>query len=352
MKVLFLPNFRVRAMLTDNPAVAPPNKMLSKTNYWFFRHFENAEVDVVDNRAPFPFGLVAKILRIEFFQAFRALVRLRDYDVVVSHSFNSAFMLAFLRSLLATKSPPHVVIDVGSLNGGRENPLQIALIQRALRSVAGLIHHSRVNEKFYARFFGDTRRIFIPLGIDPEEWRPISDPGPEEYALSIGQVFRDYGTLIRAWAKIDLPLTIVGAVSVDAKGLSNVKMIPRVTPDVLKSIMGRARFIVLPIANVRYSIGQTTLLHCMAMEKPIIVSRSHGVIDYCEDGVNCLTFECGNEGELIEKVASLRQDPSLAGTIARNARRDATSKFNEKAMALQIEMFILELVTRPADASL
>jgi glycosyltransferase involved in cell wall biosynthesis len=339
----------VSVLSSDDPAIPPPNKTLNERSYWFFRFFQDANVEVIDNRAPFPFRCLTRIIKIEVFQAFRALVRQDGFDVVISHSFSSGFLFALIRSLFYKKRPLHFVIDVGSLNGGKESRFQIWLLRRALLSVTGLIYHSSINEKFYSKHFPGIRRKFVPFGTNPDLWIPGKAEAMHPFALSIGYAFRDYETLIRAWSRIDIPLKIVGTESIDRMGLRNVELIPKVAVPLLQKLIEDAMFIVLPIANVRYSIGQMTLTHCMSMQKSIIVSRSYGVADYYEDGINCLTYECGNDSEIVAKVKMLSEDPELAKKIAGRARCDVLTKFDEKEMARAIDGFIAEVSHEESD---
>lgn len=206
-RILFLPNFRVDRISEDDPSLLPANKMVENEGYWFFKHLQGLEVQVIDSRAPFPFGYLSKIIKLEFVQALIAFVRQKEFDVILSHSFNSGFVFALIRSIVPIRGPPHFVIDVGSLNGGKESRLQIALLKRALKSVAGLIHHSTINEEFYAKHFPTTKREFVYLGENADLYRPDASSHPGDFALSIGHSFqRDYGTLVKAWSRIDIPL--------------------------------------------------------------------------------------------------------------------------------------------------
>lgn len=300
----------------------------------------DTEVDIIDCRAPFPFNILSKIMRIELLQALRALIHQHEYDLIVSHSFNSAFVFSLIRSVFSKRKPRHFVIDVGSLNGGKEDGVQIAMLRIALKSVTGLIYHSTVNEEFYARHFPGIARRFVAFGTDLDQMEP-NEPGREgDYAISIGHAFRDYSTLTEAWSRIDYPLKIVGTAELDVGGLQNIQLIPRTSIDRTQSLIRDSRFVILPITNVRYSIGQMTLTQCMALMKPLIVSKSFGVIDYCEDGVNCLMFECGKISEIVDKVRFLLDNPEKGREIAARARHDVEVRFNEKVMAAKIYEFI------------
>lgn len=324
----------------DDPSIPEPNKIVHGRPYWFFKHLEGVEPEVIDNWSPSILRAAARISGFEVMQGLRAFIRQFDYDAVISHSYNSGFALSMLRSMFRVQKPPHYVIDVGSLNGGVENPLQIALIRFSLRSVAGLIYHSMINEAFYLKHFEGTRRAFISFGSDPECLRPSHARPEKEYALSIGYAFRDYDTLIRAWSEIDFPLKIAGISGLDLKGTRKVSLLGMLPPPELYKHVNEASFVVLPISNVKYSIGQMTLLQCMAMEKAVIVSRSYGVLDYCRDGENCLMYECGDDRDLAEKVHTVMNNPDMARAISARARSDVVTLFNEKKMAERIFEFI------------
>ena len=341
MRILFLPNF----------VVLPPSEGEYKEGYskrpgsgeigyWFFKYFPDADVEILQKTSPFPFNKLSDLLGFEVYQGFRAFMKQSDYDLVVSHSYNSGFVFSLLRSLICRRDPPHIVIDVGSLNGGSEQRWQIALIRFALRSVSGLVYHSRVNEGFYSKHFPEVKRGFVFFGTETDYFSPLPEEPTNAYALSMGVSHRDYETLIRAWAGIEFPLKIVGHTQIDTAGLENVELVPKVSIPEFKRYIHNARIVILPFKNVRYSIGQMTLTECMSMGKPIVVSRSFGVLDYVEDGVDCLTYACGDPKDLSDKVSTLLRDPALASRLGAAARAEALLKFNEEAMGLGISEFV------------
>lgn len=340
MKVLFLSNFRVEELDRDDPQISPPDKFTNPREYWFFKHMKDVHVEVLDNREPWYLGWLSRIVKIQLSQAFKAFRRRHEFEVIVSHSFSSAFVLSFLRSLVRDRDPRHYIIDIGSLNGGKERRFQIAIIRFALKSVSGLIYHSTVNETFYERYFPKTRRKFIPFGTeirpkDSNQTVPLGD-----FALSIGYAFRDYDTLVRSWNGIDIPLKIVGTTSLDIAGRENIQQIEKLTLPVLEEYIRSASLVILPITDVRYSVGQMTLTQCMALGKAIIASRSNGIRDYCIDQKNCLMYECGDEASLRAKVEFLLAHPDFARKLGQAALEEVATRFNEKAMADAIFEFI------------
>lgn len=342
---MFLPNFPVSRILHDDPSILTSNKIVGNSGYWFFRHIPDAEVEVLDNTSPFPFGWLSSKSKIEFFQAFRALLAQRDYDLVISHSFNAGFVFGFLRSLLSHKNPPHFVIDVGSLNGGRRNRIQIAIVRFALKSVAGIIYHSTANEDFYSTCFPNLNREYIPFGVDTELFKPFAYEPSNDFILSIGSTKRDYATLTNAWRRIDFPLRIVGSKKLSLDGMPNVQLMDRVPINKLMKMIHDSRFVVLPLQNVRYSVGQMTLLQCMAMRKVVVVTNVIGASDYCTDDDNCITVRVRSPSDIIEKVDLLLRDTNRTERIAANARESVSSRFSERGMALRMLDFIKRTIS-------
>lgn len=342
MKILFLPNFKVYHLHQDDPTILDPNKYLNKKKYWFFKFFQNAEVEIIDNFSPFPFTIIEKIIKFEIFQAIVAFLKQKNYDLIISHSYNSGFILSLFRSIFRVSSPPHIVIDIGCLNGGNEIQYQINLIRFALKSVDGLIYHSRINEEFYSKHFSSIDRIFIPFGIDPEYFKPLSDSPRNDYALSIGYAKRDFSTLIDAWKSIDFPLKIVGVNKrIDKREInSKIEFIPKVPINQLKEFIHHSKMVVLPIENEKYSVGQMTFLQSMAMQKPVIVNLVPGIVDYIDD--NCLTYEYQNVEDLMEKVCGLLKNQEIIDNLSKKARQSVITTFNEKNMVKSIIQYVAE----------
>ena len=342
MRILFLPNFAVNRLNEDDPAIPPANKIVDGEGYWFFRTVPDISVDVLDNRAPAPLRKLSDLLRVEFHQALRAFVAQNDYDAIISHSYSSAFIFSILRSATRKYSPPHYVIDIGCLNGNRLDGFQIPLIKRSLKSIDGVIYHSRINERLYSRHFPRLRRKFVMFGIDTCLNAPLNSTPTNEYVLSIGRAKRDYDTLVKAWRDIDFPLKIVGPSRIDTEGCEKIEVIPEVSIAELVTLIHNSRFIVLPIKGVPYSIGQMTTLLCMAMKKATIVTDVPGIRDYVVDGVNSITIPEGSADRLVSAARLLFDRQDLTDRIAAQARADTVEKFDEKTMAAEIVSFISE----------
>ncbi len=341
MKCLFLPNFQVRRLHDDDNTVPPPNKLVEGKPYWFFKYAPDWQIEILDNAHVIPSGLSPLNGKIEVIQGLKALLRSRDFDFILTHSYNSGFILSLMRSLTVLDSPPLFVIDIGSLNGGRQRRIEVLAIKQALKSVAGVIYHSSINEKFYERNFPLLRREFIHFGTDLQFFKPLPRNPTLDFALSIGRAHRDYPTLTKAWETVDFPLKIVGlSDSMDYRATRNVDIVPEVTILQLRELIHDAKLVVLPIADKNYSVGQMTLTQCMAMKKPIIVTNVPGVADYIVPNRNCLATDYGSAKDITLAVRDLLDNDHLSARMSAAAREDAVRFFDERDMALRIHDFI------------
>ncbi len=56
----------------------------------------------------------------------------------------------------------------------------------------------------------------------------------------------------------------------------------------LRQLYAQARFVVVPLFQVNFQAGVTTILEAMAMGKAVIVTRTPGQTDYIQEGVTGL----------------------------------------------------------------
>ena len=111
-----------------------------------------------------------------------------------------------------------------------------------------------------------------------------------------------------------------------------VSFIPYVPIGELQKLVETARLIVLPLPERGQSLGQLSLLFCMAMGKPVVCSRIIGIADYLDDGENGLFCAPGNAQEMAEAIKRLLDDPALAERLGRSARETVTERFSDVRM--------------------
>jgi len=334
MKILFLPNFPVYRLASDDPRLHPANKIVDNEGYWFFKYWPGTKVDIIDSRSS----------KMTILQQLKALLRENNYDVIISHHYLSGFLFSFLRSVIRKRYPPHIIFDIGCLNGNSDKFTH--LIKLSTKSIAGIIYHSRINERFYNTYTPDIPRTFVYFGEDPEIFRPFDSPSSKDYILSFGYSKRDYVTLLRVWKrnKFNVPLIIVGKTRFDLPLPPNVQVFPKTDLLTLKKFIHNAKFVILPIENEPYSVGQMSLIDSMTMKKAVIVNKVPGVLDYVKDGKNALFTTYKSEKSLVEKIRYLLDNPSEVDKISKNARKFVIKIYNDRNMSLKVLKFINQII--------
>ncbi len=214
MKVLFLPNWQVHKIKEDTDNLQRPDKVVDGSPYWFFKYWPGEpEVDIIDiGSKGVLLTLQKKFLKLYIIQALRAVFKLKDYDLVISHCGQSGLPLALLTKLLRIKSPPHILIDIANLTGGKQrSAFWRGVTKWALTSIDGILYHASFHRENYDRYGIVEKKLFsVPFGVDTEQFKPAGDSS--DYILSFGRSYRDYPLLLEAYGglKDAPPLKIVG----------------------------------------------------------------------------------------------------------------------------------------------
>jgi glycosyltransferase involved in cell wall biosynthesis len=352
--ILMLVNWDVHRASETDTSLQSPNALRNGEKYWFFKYWPNqsVRVDVLDFcRLPVINYVERWWLKFYVTQALRALPRIGRYDLILSHGAQSGVLMAFLRSLVGVKMPPHVIIDVGCFNGGRSRKLEILPLKQAAKSVTGVISHNSFQQDYYRENLPSLAEKcrFVPFGTDPQFFKPM-DLQTEDYIVSIGYIKRDWETLIKAFERLEgkTKLKIIGVPEKNELELSpgmedRVECKPYIPIGNLKEEIAKARFVVIPLPYYKYSFGQMTLLQSMSMQKAVIVTDVPGVADYVEHGHNAMLFQPKDWRDLKSKMETLLQNPEMARSLARNARESVMTKFNEERLAQELYHAINQL---------
>ena len=338
-----LVNWQVRYTDVDLPDEQPSNKVVKGDMYWFFRYWDEDDlhVDVVDfTRLPGMHALEKNILKFYVSQPLRVLPDLDGYDLVISHSAQSAVLLGLLRSLAGKRRPPHVVIDPGSFNGGRENLMELLPIKMSLTSVAGVIGHSRSQIPFYRDVLSlDPARFrIVHVGVDTRFYSPQEQRSGDEYVLCLGYMKRDWNTMIEAWRGLDTDarLVVLGreGIGEGVPGVSSVPYVPRLR---LKELVSQASFVVIPLPYYTYSFGQMSMLISQAMGKAVIVTDVPGLKDYGENGRTALFVKPYDAQDLREKMSFLLTNPERADDMGSQAREGVVARYTDRRMGMSLK---------------
>ena len=345
MKILMLVNWKVDFCDEVPTGKQPPDYYVKSKPYWFYRYFENChDVDVVDvSSFKWLENFEKNKIRFYVLQTLKVLPKLREYDLIVSHGMQSGVVLSLFRRLFKTKAK-HIVFDIGSFNSAAESGFALKLMQFASKSIDRIIYHTSSQIDYYKKFFPwlSDKSDFIRFGTDleyfiPENLKKIEDQ--DSYIICVGNVKRDWDTLVSAYSKIntDVKLRLVGAVNEKYNGIKGVEQVPFIPIDDLILQIYNAKFSVLPLESFNYSYGQMTLMQQMALEKCVLTASVPSLTDYFEDGKTAVAYKAKDVEDLAEKINYLLHNEELIKTIGKNARVYLNSDCNEKIMAKEIE---------------
>ena len=285
-------------------------------------------------------------------QGLAATASFRGADVIVCHGAQAAVVPLALS--LVRHVPPIVVIDVGTLNGGRPNrAVSWGATRRAFRAASKIVWHSRGSKEFVEATAPELagRGSFIAYGVDSEKFADYLSVEKEDYVLCAGSVFRDWDVLLKAWDGIrGVRLILLGAASKVATVNPCVEVWPVVDMETYCRMTAAARFTVLPLFESPISCGQMTLLQSLALGTPVVASNVQSIRDYLGSGT--VSVPPGDAAALRDAVKTLWSDRDGQASLRREGLRAVQSEFSQVRMARELEETIWRAVdTREADCA-
>jgi len=231
--------------------------------------------------------LLWKAIGVARTQALLAFLRRHRYDVIVTDGEHIGIPLALLLKLARTKVP-HVTIG-HRLTAAKKRPFFRWL--KVQSHLSAVVLHSRYQYELAREQLGFTgeQLALVPYQVDPDFWRPMAVP-EERLIVSAGLEFRDYPTLIRAVDGLDAKLIVAAASNWSKRRNTALGTHRPANVEVssfdyhgLRALLARAAVVAVPVDDVDFQAGITTVLEAMAMGKPVVVTHSYGQTDVIED---------------------------------------------------------------------
>jgi glycosyltransferase involved in cell wall biosynthesis len=221
-------------------------------------------------------------------QAATAFVRRRAYTVIITDGEHIGIPLALLLKLARDRDTTHVTIG-HRLSSPKKRPFFRWLkVHSHIDRI--VVHSSRQREIATTRLGIEAERLrLVPYQVDADFWRPLELP-ELRLVCSAGLEHRDYPTLYRAVERLDAAV-VVGAAShfSHQRNTANVTE-PPANVEVggfryvaLRDLYARAAVVVVPLDDVDFQAGVTTVLEAMAMAKPVVVTDTEGGGDIIQD---------------------------------------------------------------------
>ena len=264
-------------------------------------------------------------------------VREGRYDAVLSMSERIGIPLGFLLS----RQVRHVVMLHHPIS-----PLKLRLM-KALRAarrwdVALTLSCAEARALQIGLGLGADRIRVQHLAIDTRFYRPRPASAAQDepgFAFSLGVSCRDYATLIRALRtqpQVNCQISTTSAWVSPGHTLTestlpeNVQITPYNHPSTIADAFARSRFVVIALlpSLTQWSAGSASILQAQAMAKPVIATRTPGMVDYVRDGETGLLVEAGDPDALAEAIDSLWKNPQQAAIMGHCARQWVDESFS------------------------
>ena len=353
MKIAVLVYWPITLLEKDDPSLHAIYKIISGQRYWFFKHMpDSVEVDVIGIPAFFEKVRLRKFTLHNLWQTISLLPKMGQYDAVVSHHCSNGTFLSLARKVFRLKKPPHIIVDVELPAIAKPSQrLRARIAKYIFSSVDAIIYHVKVQREYYLSVLGlpQAKIHFLPFGMDHEYFSPSVGEPTGDYILSQGDGSRDYETLLDAARSVNAKIKIISACGLQiclqnyGPPPENIEVYGFMPISQLKVMIAEAKFVVLSLQSVPYSIGHGSLLMAMAMAKAVVVSNVPAMIGYVIDGDTALLCQHGNAADMAEKINYLLANPAEAQRIGKNAREALLANFTEEMMAKGIYQVLTEV---------
>lgn len=168
----------------------------------------------------------------------------------------------------------------------------------------------------------------IPFMVDTQFFVPPRQGGAGRLICSAGLERRDYATLVEAVEGVDAEVVIAAA---SPWSRQSDKSSTLAVPDnvrfcsldlaELRDLYASAAFVVMPLVEVDFQAGITSILEAMAMARPVLCSRTAGQTDTIMDGETGWYVTPGDPAALRSKIVDLLDDSAEVERIGAAARQ-------------------------------
>jgi glycosyltransferase involved in cell wall biosynthesis len=271
-------------------------------------------------------------------QVLEAFLRRRRYRHIVAFADRIGLELALLFKL--TRSRRDLALVSNWLTGDSKRAFfERGHVQTHLGTIVG---YGSVQLELAERRYGFARdRLHLALQpVDEDFWQPTGEAVEDDLVCAVGCIsgFRDYTTLVAATHALPLRVQLaVGSLILSSDHRrerarlfetavppdrlpENVSYEYDLSPIALRSLYARSRFVVIPLEDVDFDAGVTSITEAMAMGKAVIATKSKGQVDVLHDGVEGLYVPPRDPEALREAIEQLLANPGEADRMGEAGR--------------------------------
>jgi glycosyltransferase involved in cell wall biosynthesis len=276
-------------------------------------------------------------------QVVEAFRRRRKYRHMVAFADRIGLELALLFKLARSRRDL-VLVSNWLMGSSKQALLERYHVQSHLGDIIG---YGSVQLELAAERYGlQKEKLHLELqSVDERFWQPAPMPPESDTICSVGCVtgFRDYATLVEAARGLPVQVKLaVGSLILSAADRQrradrfraaippsrlphNIEYRLDLPATALRDLYARSRFVVMPLEDVDFDAGVTSITEAMAMGKAVVVTRNRGQVDVVRDGVDGLYVPGRDPRALREAISYLLENPDVAERMGA-AGREAVLK--------------------------
>jgi glycosyltransferase involved in cell wall biosynthesis len=281
--------------------------------------------------------------------------RRRRYEVIVTDGEQVGLPLALLSRVLGRGTARHMMI-VHILS----TPMKARLVRFA--RLAGLIDRYVVYCSWQRDFVVDAlsvpadRVLLSTFMVDTAFFDPaLIDVEPERMICSAGLERRDYATLMEAVEGLDVQVVIAAASPWSKQSDATEHAVLPANVEVrklnlfeLRELYARSRFVVMPLEEVEFQAGITTILEAMSMGKAVLCTRTSGQTDTVTEGQTGRYVPPNDAGALRDAIVTMLDDDAFAHSAGEQAREWAVANADITVYASRLSAEVDALRARHA----
>ncbi len=249
------------------------------------------------------------------------------YDVVVTDGEQVGIPLAILCRIFGRRRARHLMI-VHILSVPKK--ARLIRLTRIARLIDRYVVYCSWQQNFIHEHFGVPKSdiVLSTFMVDSQFFDPNEvDVTPRRMICSAGLERRDYPTLMRAVDGLDVDVVIAAASPWSKRDdsttgydiPSNVE-IRRLSLFELRALYAASAAVVMPLEEVDFQAGITTILEAMSMGRPIICTTTPGQTDTIVDDVTGRYVRGDDAAALRSAIVELLDDESLRTRLGAAAR--------------------------------
>ena len=263
---------------------------------------------------------------------FKAVIKARQTDVLVSHGPYMAFYAALLLWLLRMRTP-HVVYSFNFA----ELPFGLTLLrmQFAFKKIDKLVVSSRMEIELYANHFKipPEKFDFVRWGVNKPDFQDSPPKLDGNYICAVGGNARDYPLFMAAMKALpDIPAIVVvrphNLVGLEIP--NNVTVLTNIPKDEAYSVIAHSRFMALPLKGDEIPCGHVTIVVAFYLGIPTIATDSSGINDYIIDNETGLLCLPGSAESMKSAIIKLWNNQAIRAKIGPKGKAFAEANCSEQ----------------------